>query len=205
MREPGVADVVARVSDAAFGRPLVTNVLRGHVAEAIVALALEPEWRWCSADYCSWDFERTDGLRLEVKQSARLQTWDTGGGAQVRPSFDVRERTGRWEQAAWIAEPGRPAHLYLFCYHGRCNPRTDHRDPEQWEFFVVPAAALPPVKRLALGSVSRLAIPCGYPDLRDQVQRAASGVALARSSQSASVETVRPVIVADVIGFPKAI
>jgi hypothetical protein len=41
----GVADVVARVSDAAFGRSMMMNVPRGHVVEAMVALALEPEWR----------------------------------------------------------------------------------------------------------------------------------------------------------------
>lgn len=48
---PTVDEIVARVSNAAFGRPLVTNVLRGQVVEAIVASALEPEWTWCAADY----------------------------------------------------------------------------------------------------------------------------------------------------------
>jgi hypothetical protein len=60
----GVADVVARVSDAAFGRPRVMNVPRGHVVEAMVALALEAEWRWCAADHASWDFEHEAGVRL---------------------------------------------------------------------------------------------------------------------------------------------
>lgn len=41
----GVADVVARVSDAAFSQPRVMKVLWRHVVEAMVALALEPEWR----------------------------------------------------------------------------------------------------------------------------------------------------------------
>lgn len=39
----GISDVIAKVSQVAFGKPLVTNVLRGHVAEAIIALALEPD------------------------------------------------------------------------------------------------------------------------------------------------------------------
>jgi len=60
----GVADVVARVSDAAFGRSMMMNVPRGHVVEAMVALALEPEWRWCAADHASWDFEHETGVRL---------------------------------------------------------------------------------------------------------------------------------------------
>ena len=41
-------DIERRVSDAAFGNRLITNVFRGHVAEAIVAEALDPEWTWCS-------------------------------------------------------------------------------------------------------------------------------------------------------------
>lgn len=154
---PGVADVVARVSDAAFGRPLVTNVLRGHVAEAIVALALEPEWHWCAADYAAWDFQRHDGMRLEVKQSARLQTWAANPATKIQPAFDVRERTGRYEGATWVDDPGRSAHIYLFCYHDRSDAAADHRDPEQWHFFVVPTRQLPPVKRIAIGSVRRLA------------------------------------------------
>lgn len=68
-------DVIAKVTASAFGQPLVTNVLRGHVVEAMVALALEPEWRWCSGDYAAWDFERADGLRMEVRQSAYRQSW----------------------------------------------------------------------------------------------------------------------------------
>lgn len=71
---PTVADIQRKVADAAFGRPLITNVMRGQVVEAIVACALEPECRWCAADYSSWDFDRADGVRLEIKQSAARQS-----------------------------------------------------------------------------------------------------------------------------------
>lgn len=63
-------EIAAAAADAAFGSPLVTNVHHGLIAEAIVAKALGPTWRWCSSDYSAWDFERTDGVRLEVKQAA---------------------------------------------------------------------------------------------------------------------------------------
>lgn len=33
--------VIAKASWAAFGAPLLSNILRGHVAEAAIALALE--------------------------------------------------------------------------------------------------------------------------------------------------------------------
>lgn len=150
------ADVVSKVCDAAFGKPLITNVLRGQVVEAMIALALEPVWTWCSADYSSWDFERADGIRLEVKQSAFKQTWANGPEVKVRPGFDVKARTGRWEGATFINERGRAAHLYVLAYHDRQDDGADHRDPEQWEFFVLPSRAIPPVARIGLASVRRL-------------------------------------------------
>lgn len=165
------------MSDAAFGKPLVTNVQRGAVAEAIIAFALEPEWTWCGADYASWDFERADGVRLEVKQSACKQSWHTEPHIKVRPSFDISPRRGRWEGDTWFDEPGRSANIYIFAYHGVADEHADHRDPGQWEFYVVPTSILPPdQQRIALGSVRRLARPFTYPFLRDCVNDLAASI-----------------------------
>ncbi|MFA7586476.1 hypothetical protein ACVENA_19455 [Sphingopyxis sp. 550A] len=148
--------MITKVSQVAFGKPLVTNVLRGHVAEAIIALALEPEWSLCSADYAGWDFERADGLRLEVKQSAAMQSWSTGKPSKA--IFDVAARTGYWESGTeWIAKEGRPAHLYVFAHHGVYGDHADHRDPAQWEFYVVPTSALPDVKQISLSRIKLIA------------------------------------------------
>jgi hypothetical protein len=163
------ADVVSKVCDAAFGKPLITNVLRGQVVEAMIALALEPVWTWCSADYSSWDFERADGIRLEVKQSAYKQTWANGPEVKVRPGFDVKARTGRWEGAMSIDEPGRAAHLYVLAYHDCQDDEADHRDPEQWEFFVLPSSIIPPVSRIGLSSVRRLTDSVGIHGLQERV------------------------------------
>lgn len=172
----GIGDVIAKVSQAAFGNPLVTNVLRGQVAEAIIALALEPEWNWCSADYSGWDFERADGLRLEVKQSAAMQSWSTG-----RPSkaiFDVAGRTGHWESGTqWIAQVGRPAHIYVFAHHGIYADHADHRDPSQWQFYVVATSDLPDLKQAALSTISRFTTPVPITALADKVRVTASQIA----------------------------
>jgi len=70
-------DITRRVVElacaATFDRALVTNIFRGIVAEAIVAMAL-PDWQWVSADYSPFDFQHPDGCRLEVKQSALRQS-----------------------------------------------------------------------------------------------------------------------------------
>lgn len=166
-----IADIQRKVADAAFGRPLVTNVLRGHVAEAIIACALEPEWRWCAEDYSSWDFERADGLRLEVKQSAARQTWSTNN-IPSPASFDIAERKGRWEGPVWVADPGRAAHVYVFAHHEVADESADHRDPAQWTFYVVRTRDLPPTRRLSLAAARRLSVRFRWETLASAVDLA---------------------------------
>jgi hypothetical protein len=174
-RSFGTADVVAKVTDAAFGRPLINNVLRGQVAEAIVALALEPEWNWCSADYAPWDFDRADGVRLEVKQSAYRQSWQTAPGVKIAPAFDVKARKQFWDGTAYVASNRRAADIYVLAYHGRADDSADHRDPHQWEFYVLPSHAIPPVSRIGLGSVRKLTIGVSFAELADKVREIAAG------------------------------
>lgn len=173
----GTTEVVEKVSQAAFGKPLITNILRGHVAEAIIALALEPEWTWCSADYAGWDFERSDGLRLEVKQSAARQSWGTDKPS--KPSFDVAARTGYWEGGTrWIEKPGRAAHLYVLAHHGIYDDSADHRDPSQWEFFVIPSGSLPDIKRISLKAAQGLAPAVTIAELAKVLGDIAGGITL---------------------------
>lgn len=167
---PSISQIQTKVAEAAFGRPLITNVIRGQVVEAIIACALDPEWRWCAEDYASWDFERNDGLRLEVKQSAARQSWATS----QRPSscsFDIAMRKGRWEGADWIEETGRAAHLYIFAHHPVTDASADHRDPAQWQFYVIPTSALPQTKRLSLTKAKSLTTAIGYTDLSSHVRQ----------------------------------
>ncbi|MGQ0661860.1 hypothetical protein [Sphingosinicella sp.] len=171
---PSVSTILQRAADAAFGKPLVTNIHRGLIAEAVVATALEPEWRWCSEDYASWDFERADGVRLEVKQSAARQTWEKDGDKPSACSFDIAERKGRYEGTRWIAAPGRNAHLYIFAHHPQADSHADHRDPLQWHFYVVRTDALPLAKRIGLASVSKLSKAVDYAGLPNAVAETAA-------------------------------
>lgn len=170
---PTVDDIQAKVSQSAFGRPLITNVLRGHVVEAIVALALEPEWSWCAEDYSSWDFERADGFRLEVKQSAARQSWATSDKPSAC-SFDIAERKGRWEGQVWIEEPGRAAQVYVFAHHPVASSEADHRDASQWIFYVVAARDLPSSRRLSLSAARALTSACSFGALGEKVRSVAA-------------------------------
>jgi hypothetical protein len=179
---PAIDHVVRKAADALFGQPLVTNVMRGQLVEAIVACALEHEWTWCAADYSSWDFERADGLRLEIKQAASRQTWTLDGAAPSRASFDIASRKGRWEGPEWIAEPGRAAQIYVLAHHAVPDRSADHRDAAQWDFYVVATSVLPDTMRISLAALKLLTRPCRFGELAAAVRDVADQVVLARGS-----------------------
>lgn len=176
----GPAEVVAKVANAAFGRPLVTNVLRAQLVEAMIALMLEPDWHWCGADYAPCDFERSDGLRLEVKQSAARQSWSTDKPSKA--IFDVAARTGRNEAQGWVEEYGRAAHIYVFAHHPKFDDTADHRDPAQWLFYVVPTTVLPEVKQIALGTIKTMAEAVPISMLAEAVAAVASTISNPRAA-----------------------
>lgn len=158
-------------AESAFGRRLVQNNFRAVVVEAMVDMALPAAWRWCSADWAPWDFEHTDGTRLEVKQSAARQTW-AAPRTRGQRRFDVATRKGRWDEGTvWVAQPGRYAHIYLFADHPITDDTADHCDPGQWHFFTIAARDLPATRTASLNRVAALAEPCRYDELAVVVER----------------------------------
>lgn len=155
--------IIESASRECFGRPLVNNVLRAVLVEAMVDAALPDEWRWCSGDWALCDFLHEDGTRLEVKQSAARQSWH---GTDAPPSpgrFDIAARTSAWDGVKWVPSTGRNAEIYVFCHHPVTGADADHRDPGQWLFHAVSARALPDTKTATLTLVRRLssAVPVG--------------------------------------------
>ena len=141
------------------------------MVEAVVDCALKPSWRWCSQDWSGWDFEHESGIRLEVKQSAARQTWTALKCRQV-PRFDIRERTGYWENGVtWTAQPGRCAQIYLFAHHPIADESADHRDPLQWHFHVVGASKLPSAPSIGFSAVQKLSQVCPWNALFAAVER----------------------------------
>jgi hypothetical protein len=165
------AEIVAAATAAIFGQPMITNVFRSVIVEAIVAAALGDAWEWSSADYAACDFKRADGLRLEVKQSSLRQTWST---KLSRPAWDIAARMGYWIGGVeWVSAPGRNADIYVLALHGVTDASADHRDPRQWSFFVVSADCLPDQKTIGLNGVCRLAQPVVFDLLNEAVNTVA--------------------------------
>ena len=152
------SEIAQLAAGRAFGSRLVTNSSRGLIAEAIVSTVLCPEWRWCSEDYYRCDFTHASGAQLEVKQSAACQSWPSKAPSVAR--WDVGARKGYWEGETYVARPGRNAEIYVLAWHPVADrERADHRDPAQWQFFVVQADALPTVRTLGMAGIAALATP----------------------------------------------
>ena len=150
-----------------YDTPVMDNVYRADYVECLVTFTLGADWwlTWTHGwDWAAWDCQHTSGARLEVKHAAARQPWDRETLARRRsPSFDIAPRTGCWTQdGRWVDSPGRPADLYVFAWHDeRRDGYTDHRDANQWLFFVVVEQDLPKnQKRIGFRAQSnRLTVP----------------------------------------------
>ena len=163
--------IVERATEAVFGRPLVSNSYRGILVEAIVSEALGARWRWVSGDWAAWDFQRADGKRLEVKQSAAIQSWHGPDSPIASPRFDCAARTGRWEGSQWYPGSGRFADIYVFAYHDETNvERADHRNPDQWTFYVVREDQIPAQKTIGITKIRELGTEATYANLYNAVE-----------------------------------
>jgi hypothetical protein len=181
MTIPTKDEIRDAASQVAFGEPLVQNNLRGLVVEVIVDHALKLDWLRCARDWKGWDFEHgTDHTRLEVKQSARRQTWAPPKSPEA-PRFDIAARAGYWEGAEWTANVGRHAHIYVFGLHSTVDESADHRDANQWCFYVVPTLKLPVTKTNREPTLKTLSAAHTWEQLYDAVER--ERIALRSSDQ----------------------
>jgi hypothetical protein len=159
--------LIYRTANRLFGQPIIQNQFRSTFVEAMIEPYLaDAGWRYVGSDWNGWDFER-NGQRLEVKQSARVQSWSFARRKLTRPTFDIAPRTGYFHEngASWVSLPGRIADVYVFAWHGvepygplaDGNPYpVDQRDASQWVFYVVPASALPAdAKTISLRTIER--------------------------------------------------
>jgi hypothetical protein len=137
------------------------------MVEEIVAMALEPDWQGCGGDWAACDLKRvSDGLRIQVKQSAALQSWTVPDGPKPKPCYSIATKVGRYEGSAWFDDTGRHADIFIFAWHGRTDDQADHRDPDQWQFFVVAERDLPDQKTISLSALTKIGEMVPYSGLK---------------------------------------
>lgn len=193
MENPLHDQVVQSLNKRFYSQPLIDNVYRGDYVETLILFALGEGWE-AVGGWGSWDLEQgVDGVRVEVKQSAALQPpqpwYKPAGGRKGSPSFNIAPKTGYYTDstadAVWVGvDPGEPdfiraADLYIFAWHPETDPKiADHRQAEQWKFFVVPEHLLTKrhgtQQKIGLNPVKKLATEAAYAELAATVGAAAA-------------------------------
>ncbi len=129
-----------------IGSDLVGNTTRGLFAEYLVGLAVGAfageDTDGVRDEWGKHDIETPDGVTIEVKSAAYLQTWLQK--KESTPSFGIA-RTQAWDNTTGSSseEKARWSDVYVFCLlHHRSKATLNPLDVGQWTFFVLPTAVL---------------------------------------------------------------
>jgi hypothetical protein len=154
-------NILKRIRDM-FDAPIMQNNLRGLWVEVLVSELLGSDWKHSGNDWAAWDLERCDGLRIEVKQSAAVQSW---GPSTSSPRFSIAASKGYYPDGkTYELNPShkRFADLYIFAWH----EGYDQRAVSEWRFYVVKADRLPEQqKSIGLAAIKKLSTPVGSEEL----------------------------------------
>lgn len=163
---------------------LVSNALRGRLAEYLVAQSLDIA-DGLRAEWDAYDLRTPQGFTIEVKSAAYLQTWAQKTLSAI--SFDIAP-TRFWEATTneYASEARRQADLYVFAVLTHRDKATlDAMDLSQWEFYLLPKAILdtrlPLQKQLSLSTLLTLEpVRCSFGELGASVGRIAESLSNGR-------------------------
>ncbi len=119
----------------------LSNSLRGVLAEYIVANAIghidKPRIEWDA-----YDLITENGLKIEVKSSAYLQSWQQKKLSPIR--FDIANKLA-WDEKnnEFAFQATRSADIYVFCVFTTTD--KSHANPldlSQWFFMLCPTSTL---------------------------------------------------------------
>jgi hypothetical protein len=155
---------------------IVSNATRGQFAEFIVGTAIGLDPKNLRVEWDSYDLETKNGIKIEVKSAAYIQSWSQQKFSNI--SFSIKP-TKHWESETSIyrGEPKRHSDLYVFCLLKHKDQETiDPLKMEQWEFYVLPTYRLDNYKRsqtsITLNSLQKLIVPVKYSELKDSIANA---------------------------------
>lgn len=154
----------------------VGNALRGMLAEFIVASALGSV-EGVRREWDAVDIRTADGVRVEVKSGAYLQSWSQKKhsviqfGIQPTQGWDARTNT-------YSNSVTRQSDVYVFCVLSHMHKETvDPLNLQQWRFFVVGTKVLNEAvgsqKTITLSSLRRLhPIEATYENIAPAIKQA---------------------------------
>lgn len=137
---------------------LLENALRGKLAEFIVASSIDalkkPREEWDA-----YDLITKDGLKIEIKSSSYLQSWDQTKLSKI--IFGIQP-TVAWEKNNKLSSKvKRQADIYIFCVLAHKDKETvNPLNLSQWDFYILDTKVLnekvPTQKTITLSSLLSL-------------------------------------------------
>lgn len=152
---------------------ILSNATRGILAEFIVSKALNADIKKVRTEWGAYDLLTPEGIKVEVKSSAYLQTWDQVEHSKI--SFGVRQAKPYGIDIGKRVEIAiRSADIYVFCLLKHLDKSTvNPLDLNQWEFYVCSTEELNNYvknqKTLSLNALKKLTNSIKYEDLQIQV------------------------------------
>jgi hypothetical protein len=116
---------------------LLNNTTRGVLAEFLVASALEIPTSGVRDPWAAYDLVTADGLKIEVKSAAYLQSWAQKGASNI--IFNV-PKTRAWnpDTNGLAKQSTRQADVYVFALLAHQDKTTvNPLDVSQWHFYVL--------------------------------------------------------------------
>jgi hypothetical protein len=111
---------------------LLNNTQRGILAEYLVAEATGAD-QGVRSNWENFDLETPEGIRLEVKSSAYIQSWEQSSYSDV--SFDIGASQDVYAETS---EKDRRSDVYVFCLLDHRDQQTiDPTDLSQWTLYVI--------------------------------------------------------------------
>ena len=114
---------------------IISNTARGRFAEFIVATALKIDLSIIYDEWNAYDLTSPEGIKVEVKSSAYLQTWEQKDFSKI--SFSIRAARSWNSITNEMAEtPSRESDVYVFCLLKHKDQATlNPLNLEQWDFL----------------------------------------------------------------------
>ena len=154
---------------------LVSNTLRGRLAEFIVGSAIGVDFTTPREEWDNYDLHTPSGIKIEIKSSAYIQSWEQDDDSA--PSFNIK-RTVAYNSKSRLREgpSKRHADIYVFCLLKHKERDTiDPLNMDQWEFYVVITKTLDTKlgnqKSISLNPLRKLTEPISYNQLAQKIKK----------------------------------
>jgi hypothetical protein len=157
-----------------YSSDILSNATRGILAEFVIATALGIDITVVRDEWAAYDLTTPDGIKVEVKSAAYLQTWFQRKLSTI--SFSTKAAR-YWDAAsneqALISK--RHADVYVFCHLKHEDKSTvNPLNLNHWDFYVLSTHELNNYTRsqhsITLKSLQKLAPAMEYDELKAQVE-----------------------------------